>query len=75
MEIATFQQYENGFYSFLFEDGIQIDFEEISPKALYKFDLKNKDSFIDESFKLTFSEVVDDKTGALIYRIDSLSIV
>lgn len=74
MEVATFQQYENGYYSFLFEEGIQVDFEEISPKALYKFDLKNEDAFKNESFKLTFSEVEDSKTGAIIYRIDSLSI-
>lgn len=73
MDIAVFQHYENGFYSFLFEDGLEINFEEIHPKALYKYNLKEDESYIDKSFKLTFSEVLDGKeTETIIYRIDSL---
>ncbi|MCL6294036.1 hypothetical protein [Jejuia spongiicola] len=73
MKTAVFK---NNFYSFLFEDGLLIDFEEIHPKALYKYNLKEDDSFIDKSFKLTFSEVLDSKENdVFIYRIDSLKLI
>ncbi len=75
MGVATFLQYENELYSFLFEGGIQIDFDEISPKALYKYNLKTNQVYVKSLFKLSFSEVVDDKTNAIIYRIDSLLLV
>lgn len=76
MERAVFQKYENGFYSFLFEDGLELNFEEIHPKALYQYNLKEDKSYIDKSFKLTFSEVIDNKrTEAIIYRIDRLVLV
>jgi len=76
MEIAVFQKYENGFYSFLFDDGLEVNFEEIHPKALYKYNLKEDNSYIDKSFKLTFSEVIENKsTEAIIYRIDRLVLI
>ncbi|PIA78436.1 hypothetical protein BFR04_02555 [Gaetbulibacter sp. 4G1] len=76
MKTAVFKNNKNNFYSFLFEDGLLIDFEEIHPKALYKYNLKEDDSFIDKSFKLTFSEVLDSKENdVFIYRIDSLKLI
>lgn len=76
IKTAVFKKSENNYYSFQFEDGLQIDFEEIHPKALYRYNLKNDNSYIDKSFKLTFSEVIDNKeTEAVIYRIDSLSLI
>ena len=73
MSIAVFKKYEDGFYSFLFEDGVEINFEEIHPKALYKYNLKEDESYVDQSFKLKFSEVFDERiTNSIIYRIDSL---
>ena len=76
MDIAVFQKYENGFFSFLFEDGTEVNFEEIHPKALYQYNLKEDETFIDKSFKLSFSEVVDTKGGeSIIYRIDRLVLV
>ncbi|WP_142785156.1 hypothetical protein [Changchengzhania lutea] len=72
MGIATFQKYKNGYYTFLFDDGTEVDFEEISPKALYKYKLNTDNSFVDKDFKLTFSEVISKITDDTIYRIDSL---
>lgn len=74
METAIFQQYEDGYYTFLFDDGVQLDFEEIHPKALYHYDLKNDSSYIGKSFKLLFIEVFDDADQA-IYRIERLKLV
>ncbi len=74
MGTAIFQQYENGFFTFLFDDGVKLDFEEIHPKALYHYDLKNDNSFVGQSFKLSFIEVFDDKDQA-IYRIERLELV
>lgn len=74
MEIAIFQQYETGYFTFLFDDGVQLDFEEIHPKALYHYDLKNDSSYIGKSFKLSFIEVFDHADQAL-YRIERLILV
>lgn len=74
MGIAVFQKYQDGYYTFLFDDGVQLDFEEIHPKALYHYDLKNDDSYIGKSFKLTFIEVFDDTDQAL-YRIQRLELL
>ena len=74
MGTAIFQQYETGYYTFLFDDGVQLDFEEIHPKALYHYDLKNDSSYIGKSFKLSFIEVFDDADQA-IYRIERLELV
>ncbi|MDO5978164.1 hypothetical protein [Flavivirga spongiicola] len=74
METAIFQQYEDGFYTFLFDDGVQLDFEEIHPKALYHYDLKNDNSYIGKSFKLKFIEDFDD-TDQAIYRIQRLELI
>lgn len=76
MDIAVFQKYEDGFFSFLFDDGTEVNFEEIHPKALYKYNLKEDETFIDKSFKLSFSEVLDNKGAeTIIYRIDRLVLV
>ena len=74
METAIFQQYEDGYYTFLFDDGVQLDFEEIHPKALYHYDLKNDSSYIGKSFKLKFIEDFDD-TDQAIYRIQRLELI
>ncbi|NMH87275.1 hypothetical protein [Flavivirga algicola] len=74
METAIFKHYEDGYYTFLFDDGVQLDFEEIHPKALYHYDLKNDNSYVGKSFKLSFIEVFDDRDQAL-YRIERLKLV
>lgn len=76
MRIATFKSYQDGFFAFWFDNGDELVFEEIHPKALYKYDLKQDESFIDKSFKLSYSEVIDNEhTDAVIYRIDTLLLV
>ncbi|GAA3636207.1 hypothetical protein [Flavivirga jejuensis] len=74
MSTAIFKQYQDGYYTFLFDDGVQLDFEEIHPKALYHYDLKNDSSYIGKSFELLFIEAFDDRDQA-IYRIQRLKLV
>ena len=51
-------------------------FEEIHPKALYQFDLKNDRSLIGKEFVLNFTEnFTDDDEDFVIYRIESLKLV
>ncbi len=76
MRIATFKSYQNGYYVFWFDNGDELVFEEIHPKALYKYDLKEDKSYVDKSFKLSYSEVLDNEhSDAVIYRIDTLSLI
>ena len=73
METAAFKKYEDGYYTFLFDSGAEITFEEIHPKVLNQYDLKNDKSFIDTSFKISFVEIFDDSDeDFIIYRIEKL---
>ncbi|QDO93577.1 hypothetical protein FNB79_06155 [Formosa sediminum] len=74
MKVATFQSYKNGLYTFMFENGEDMIFDEIHPRALKQFDLKNDKSYIDQTFKITFVEVSGNDDD-VIYRIDSLKLV
>jgi hypothetical protein len=70
---AVFISYEDGYYKFLFETGEDMSFEEVHPRALKQFDLKNDKSLIGKSFKVSFVEVIeDDDEDFVIYRIESL---
>jgi hypothetical protein len=76
MKRAVFKSYANGYYTFTFEKGNDIDFEEIHPKALYRYDLKNDASFVDQTFELIFTEqIVDSEQDLVIYRIESLKLL
>lgn len=76
METAVFKSYKNGYYTFLFENGEDMVFEEIHPKALYQYNLKTNTSFIGKTFNLTFSEVFEDsEDDFVIYRIESLKLI
>ncbi|HMB99935.1 MAG TPA: hypothetical protein VKN14_02755 [Flavobacteriaceae bacterium] len=76
MITAVFKSYKNGYYTFLFETGEDMVFEEIHPKALYKYNLKSDASYIDQTFSLTFSEVIEDtEEDLVIYRIESLKLL
>jgi len=76
MTKAVFKSYGNGYYTFIFETGEDMVFEEIHPKALYKYNLKNDPSFVDKEFQLTFSEVIGDTDeDFVIYRIESLKLL
>ncbi len=73
MEIATFKKYKNGYFTFEFENGEDMIFEEVHPKVLKQYDLKNDESLKGESFQLRFSEVFEDTDeDFVIYRIESL---
>ena len=72
METAVFKSYKKGYYTFEFDNGEDMVFEEVHPKVLSQFNLKGDESLIGESFKLIFSEVYVDDDDLIIYRIESL---
>ena len=73
METAVFKKYENGYYTFLFENKEDIVFEEVHPRVLKHFDLKNDKTLINQKIKVSFVEVFDDDDeDFLIYRIESM---
>jgi hypothetical protein len=73
METAVFKSYENGYYTFLFDNGEDMVFEEVHPRVLKQFDLKNDSSLVGKEFRVSFVEVFDDADeDFLIYRIESL---
>lgn len=73
MRIAVFSSYENGYYTFLFDTGEDVIFEEVHPRVLKQFDLKNDLSLVGKEFRIFFVEVFDDDDeDFLIYRIESL---
>ncbi|WP_435049709.1 hypothetical protein [Formosa sp. S-31] len=73
---AVFKSYKNGYYTFMFEKGEDMAFEEIHPRALKQFDLKNDKSFIDKTFKITYVEVADPADDDIvIYRIENLKLL
>ena len=73
MQTAVFKSYENGFYTFLFNNGGEMIFEEVHPKVLKQFDLKNDETLIDQTFRISFVEVYDDvDDDYLAYRIESM---
>ncbi|PKQ43670.1 hypothetical protein [Confluentibacter flavum] len=73
METAVFKSYENGYYTFLFDNGEDMIFEEVHPRVLKQFDLKIDSSLVGKEFRVSFVEVFDDgDEDFLIYRIESL---
>jgi len=73
MEAAVFKSYKNGYYTFLFDNGEDMVFEEVHPRVLKQFDLKNDKTLIDKPFKVSFIEVYDNADeDFLIYRVESL---
>ena len=73
METAVFKSYENGYYTFLFDNGEDMIFEEVHPRVLKQYDLKNDSSLVGKEFRVSFVEVFDDADeDFLIYRIESL---
>jgi hypothetical protein len=73
METAVFKSYENGYYTFLFDNGEDMVFEEVHPRVLKQYDLKNDKTLINKKFEVLFVEVFDDSDDDfLIYKIESL---
>ena len=63
MRTAAFKSYKNGYYNFWFENGDELAFEEVHPRVLKQYDLRNDKS-------LTFIEDGDDENP--IYIVESL---
>ncbi|SFN39038.1 hypothetical protein SAMN04487989_101114 [Bizionia echini] len=73
MRTAVFKSYENGYFTFWFDNGEELAFEEVHPRVLKQYDLKNDDNYIDQEFKIVFVEVPDPTDEDLvIYRVESL---
>ncbi|MGY0391653.1 hypothetical protein ACW5R3_03695 [Bizionia sp. KMM 8389] len=76
MRTAVFKSYENGYYTFWFDNGEELAFEEVHPRVLNQFDLKTDESFVDQEFKIVFVEAPDPSDDDLvIYRVESLKLV
>lgn len=73
MRTAIFKSFKKGYYTFWFENGEELAFEEVHPKVLKQFDLKNDKSLIDQNFKITFVE--DEDGDDVIYRVESLKLI
>ncbi|MCA0931820.1 hypothetical protein LCM02_05100 [Lutimonas saemankumensis] len=73
---CIFKSFKNGYYTFVFEDGLEMVFEEIHPKILLKYDLKNDSKLRGNLFHLYFSEYMsDDEVDFVIYRIEYLELI
>ena len=70
MRTDAFKSLKNGYFMFWFENGEELSFEEVHPRVLKQYDLKNDQSLIDKEFKITFIEDGDDDNP--IYRVESL---
>ena len=70
MRTAVFKEYKNGYYNFWFENGEELAFEEVHPRVLKQYDLKNDESLVDQEFRITFVE--DEDGDDVIYRVESL---
>ena len=68
---AVFISYQNGFFTFLFESGEEIIFDEVHPRALKQYDLVNDSTLEGKSFKVVFVEV-ESSDDEVIYRVESL---
>ncbi len=73
MRTAVFKSYKNGYFTFWFENGEELAFEEVHPRVLKQFDLKNNKDLIDKDFKITFVEDFDGEDE--IYRVQSLKLL
>ncbi|WP_136480258.1 hypothetical protein [Cognatitamlana onchidii] len=70
MRTAVFKNYKNGYYTFWFENGEELAFEEVHPRVLKQYDLQNDKRLIDLNFRITFIEDGDEDDP--IYRVESL---
>jgi hypothetical protein len=73
MRTAAFKSYKDGYFNFWFENGEELAFEEVHPRVLKQFDLKNDKNLIDKDFRITFVE--DGLDDDVIYRVESLKLI
>lgn len=73
---VIFKSFQDGYYTFRFDDSLELIFEEIHPRILLKYDLKHDTSLLNKSFHLSFSEyITDDEEDWVIYKIDYLELI
>jgi hypothetical protein len=73
MELTIFKSYKNGYFTFLFENGEDMVFDEAHPRVLKQYNLKDDKTLINRTFRISFVEVYDDSDDdSVIYRIESL---
>ncbi len=74
MKTAVFKSYKKGYYTFWFENGDELVFEEVHPRVLKQFDLKTDKNLVDKTFKIVFVEDAEGEDD-VIYRVESLKLV
>ncbi|MFV0564671.1 MAG: hypothetical protein ACK5NB_02455 [Flavobacteriaceae bacterium] len=75
MKTAIFKSYKKGYYTFWFENGDELAFEDVHPRVLKQFDLKNDKNLVDKTFKIVFVEDDSESDDDVIYRVESLKLV
>ncbi len=75
-EAAIFKSHINGFYTFaLLDSSVDMVFEEINPRILMKFNLKNDKSLLNRTFHIAYTEDIVDDEDFIIYRIEYLELI
>ena len=75
-QTAVFKSYNNGYYTFIFENDMEVVFEEIRLEILEKYDLKNDLSLRNKVFNLAYSEAIeDDDDDFIILKIEYLELI
>ncbi len=73
---GIFISYKDGYYHFVFEDGVDIVFEEVHNNILLKYNLKSDVSLMGNLFHLSYSEkIADDDEDLLIYKLEYLELI
>lgn len=73
MRTAVFKSYEEGYYKFWFENGEELMFEDVHPRVLKQFNLKEDENLVDQEFRITFVE--DEDGDDVFYRVESLKLI
>ena len=73
MKTAVFKYYKNGYFTFWFDNGEEMVFDEVHPRVLKQYNLIEDKTLVDQAFRISFVEVYDDTDEDLVmYRIESL---
>ena len=75
MEIATFLSYSNEYYMFDLENIGKMAFEEVHPKVLYQYNLREDLDLVGEKFELIFKEEYLENEDLTIYKVESLKLL
>lgn len=75
-EVGKYLKMSNGYYTFQLKNDEKIIFEEITKRALLKFNLDSNE-FIGKNFEIIYSEILEDfeDEDFIIYRIEDLNLI